>query len=218
VSPAPSESITLVRSRRAAARAPAAARALTGLLLAALLLGPLASCRTIPFAEPDLSTAYGKVLQEYTRKAALFDKLETRAFVHMVYLTPEMAEAQAERLSELRGEPAQVAAERKTKARDSIRAPIFFAVVSTPFAQWNDLESKSSSWRVALGPEYTRTPVKIERFERPFAVDLLTLYPYLDDFHVGYRIEFAPPPVDRGAKLMVGGALGKMEFDWSVQP
>ena len=60
-------------------------------------------------------------------------------------------------------------------------------------------------------------PVKIERFERPFSVELLALYPYLDDFHTGYRLEFEGK-IEAAPLLQVSGALGKMVFDWSIAP
>jgi hypothetical protein len=191
-------------------------RALTGLLCGAALCS-LPACRSIPFAEPKLEGEYGAALKAATREAALFNQLETRAFVHVTQLTPALAEAQAEKLSALRGEPPTVAADRKLKARDAVSAPTFFAVVSTPYAQWNDWEQPGSAWRIALGPDYLRVPVKIVRFERPFTVELLTLYPYLNDFHTGYRLEF-DGKLDGPAQLQIAGALGKMMFDWSVEP
>ena len=186
------------------------------LLLACAALSGLAACRSIPFAEPKLEGEYGAALKVATREAAVFDNLETRAFVHVIQVTPQLAEAQADKLSALRGEPPSVAAARKAKARDEAALkPIFFAVVSTPSAQWNDWDQKSSAWRIALGPDYLRVPVKMERFERPFSVELLALYPYLDDFHTGYRLEFEGK-VEATPLLQISGALGKMMFDWSL--
>ena len=196
---------------------PKAARLALALLCGAGL-GALAGCRSIPFPEPKLEGEYGAALKAATREAALFDNLETRAFVHVIQVTPQLAEAQADKLSALRGEPPTVAAARKTKARDEAQQrPVFFAIVSTPSAQWNDWEQKGSAWRIALGPDYLRVPLKVERFERPFTVELLALYPYLDDFHTGYRLEFEGK-VEAAPRLQIAGALGKMTFDWSVGP
>jgi hypothetical protein len=186
-------------------------------LLCAAALCAVAACRSIPFPEPKLEGPYGAALKAATREAALFDNLETRAFVHVIQITPQLAEAQADQLSALRGEPPTVAVARKTKARDEAQKPLFFAIVSTPYAQWNDWEQKGSAWRIALGPDYLRVPVKVERFERPFSVELLTLYPYLDDFHTGYRLEF-DGKVEAAPQMQISGALGKMMFDWSVGP
>ena len=187
--------------------------------LAALLASAalLPACRSIPFAEPALEGEYGAALKAATREAALFNQLETRAFVHVIHVTPELAERQAEKLSQLRGEPPAVAAERKVKARTDAAAPTFFAIVSMPSAQWNDWESKSSAWRIALGPELVRVPTSVQRFERPFTVELLALYPYLDDFHTGYRMVF-DGKLEGPPKLQVSGALGKMQFDWAAAP
>ncbi len=62
-------------------------KALALLLCGAALCG-LAACRSIPFAEPKLEGEYGAALKAAAREAALFDNLETRAFVHVIQVTP----------------------------------------------------------------------------------------------------------------------------------
>jgi hypothetical protein len=64
-------------------------------------------------------------------------------------------------------------------------------------------------------------PQRIERIERPFNAELRALYPYLDDYSVAYVIHFpgqvAPPGfLPAEADMVVAGALGKMEFKWSL--
>ena len=62
------------------------------ILLAALLL---AGCRSLPFPDPHLEGEYGKALKRWTRTVSVYSGLETRAFVRMVYLSPEFIAAQA---------------------------------------------------------------------------------------------------------------------------
>ncbi len=78
-------------------------------ILAPLLLGLAAlaqpGCSRIPIAEPKLEGPYGKELARDTRRAAIYQKLETRLFLHMVWVGPELVRQQAQSLSEARAEP-----------------------------------------------------------------------------------------------------------------
>jgi hypothetical protein len=176
-----------------------------------------AGCRTLPFPEPKLEGAYGASLRNQTRRTVLYDWLEVRAFVHVVRVTPDLARAQAARLSELRGEPAEVAAARRDKALADIGVVSFFAAVYMRRPDWNDWDSKKeSSWRIALvgNTGAQQTPALVERFERPYAPEIEALYPYVEDFHVAYRLKFTAMPPGPGTKLVIAGALGRLEFEW----
>ena len=195
---------------RSPGKASAARRALP--LLLAL---SFCACRGIPYAETTAEGQYGTALRNSTRRAALIDTLETRAFVRIVYITPDLAEQQAERLSNLRGESPEETLARRDRARAEVTAPTFLAVVFTPNRDWNDWDSKSSSWHIALDtPAGPIEPVSVQRFERPFGVELLQTYPLIDDFHIAYRMQFARGPITQPPRLVVSGALGKMNFIW----
>jgi hypothetical protein len=71
----------------------------------------------------------------------------------------------------------------------------------------------------------------VQRFEPPFNAELRALYPYLDDYSVGYLIRFPDPAAavvattgpsaplpftPTEAQLIVAGALGKMQFQWRL--
>ena len=79
----------------------------------------LAACRTLPFPDPELKGDYGKALKKWTRQVALYSGLETRAFVRVVYLSPEFVEAQAKELSAMRAELADQAAVTLASGRES---------------------------------------------------------------------------------------------------
>jgi hypothetical protein len=183
-----------------------------------VLLGGLAgACRTLPFPEPTIEGEYGASLKKQTRSTVLYDRLEVRAFVHVVRVTPALARAQAARISELRGEPADVAAARRDKLLAEVGPVAFFAAVYMRRPDWNDWDSKKeSSWRVALvgagGAQVT--PSAVERLERTYAPEVEALYPYVGDFPVAYRLRFAAVPPGPGTKLVVAGALGRLEFEW----
>jgi hypothetical protein len=188
------------------------------LALAALLV--CAACRSLPFPDPSLEGEYGAALKKWTRSVTLYSGLETRAFVRVVYLSPEFVEAQARELSKMRAELPDKAAETRTRMREQYRAPTFFAVAYMPDRTANDWSYKESIWRIAVNVGTgERSPQKIDRFEVPFNAEQRALYPYLDDYSVGYLIHF--PPMDAAATyplgnadLIAAGAPGIMRFHW----
>jgi hypothetical protein len=186
-------------------------------LVAVLALAALCGCARIPMAEPKLDGPYGQELARDTRHAAIYQALETRLFLHMVWLKPELVTAQAQRLAEMRAEPPELAAAHLKKLQDESALPTFYAFVYTPQPGWNDWDAKSSVWRIALeGPAGEATPVKVQRFDGPFNAELMALYPYLDEFVTAYRLQFPAGSLGPSAKLLLAGALGKVELDWSA--
>ena len=194
----------------------------TGRLVILGLVWLAASCRTLPFPEPSLDGEYGKTLAKWTREVALYSGLETRGFCRTVYMSSEFVDAQAKKISEMRAELPDAAQRTREKLRTQTAAPTVFAIFYTPDKQSNDWNEKGSVWRIALNLGLGQVePQRIERLERPFNAELRALYPYLDDYSVAYVIHFpgqqTPPgfaPSD--AELIVAGALGKMEFKWSL--
>ena len=158
-----------------------------------------AACRSLPFPDPHLEGDYGKALKRWTRTVALYSGLETRAFVRMVYLSPEFVAAQAQELSKLRAELPDQAAETLSRMRAEHRAPTFFAIAYLPDRTANDWNDPDSVWRIAvnLGLGEQR-PEKIVRYERPFNAELRALYPYLDEYSTAYLIRFPEPGAPQG--------------------
>jgi len=200
-------------------------------LLAVAVVALASACRTLPFPDPDLQGDYGKALKKWTRKVALYSGLETRAFVRVVYLSPDFVNAQATEISRMRAELPDKAAETLARLREEYRQPSFFAVVYMPDRTANDWNESGSVWRLALNLGMgERAPEKIQRFETPFNAELRALYPYLDDYSVAYLLKFpdpfppvmaaaASPPqtfTPTEAQLVAAGALGKMQFRWRL--
>lgn len=198
-----------------------------------VLLALAAGCRTLPFPDPDLKGEYGKALKKWTRQVALYSGLETRAFVRVVYLSPEFVDAQAKELSAMRAELPEKARETSAKLHEQYRQPSFFAIVYIPDKTANDWNEPGSVWRLALNVGLgERAPEKVERFEVPFNAELRALYPYLDEYSVAYLLRFPDPaaPVAANAsgpaapepsnpaevELIAAGALGKMQFRWRL--
>ena len=182
----------------------------------------LVGCRTLPFPEPQLEGEYGKVLGKWTRQVAIYSGLETRGFCRIVYLSGEFVDAQAKKISEMRAELPDEAQRTRDRLRAQAATPTVFAIFYTPDKLSNDWNEKSSVWRIALNLGLGQVePQRIERIERPFNAELRTLYPYLDDYSVAYVIHFPGQPVPSDftpneAEMVVAGALGRMEFKWSL--
>lgn len=197
------------------------------------------SCRTLPFPDPHLEGDYGKALKRWTRTVTLYSGLETRAFVRMVYLSPEFVAAQAAEISRMRAELPDQAAETLARMRDEYRPPTFFAIAYMPDHTANDWNEPRSVWRIALNLGMgERKPDRIVRYERPFDAEMRALYPYLDEYSTGYLIRFpepapaqqdanvtsaqVPPPrplesfIPDEVHMVVAGAPGRMTFNWRL--
>ena len=210
-----------------------------GMVSAVMVVSGTAGCRTLPFPDPHLTGDYGKALKRWTRAVALYSGLETRAFVRVVYLSPEFVEAQARELSRLRAELPDQAAETLAHMRDENRQPTFFAIAYMPDKSSNDWNEPQSVWRIALNLGLgERAPDRILRYEGPFNAEQRALYPYLDEYSTAYLIRFpeatppqqetttttadVPPPrpmesfIPAEVHMVIAGALGRMSFNWRL--
>jgi hypothetical protein len=199
----------------------------------------LSGCRTLPFPDPHLEGDYGQTLKKWTRTVALYAGLETRAFVRVVYLSPQFVTAQAQMVSKMRAELPDQAAETLAKMREDFRQPTFFAIAYMPDRTANDWNEPASVWRIALNlGTGERAPNQIQRFERPFNAEMRALYPYLDEYSTAYLLRFpeptaepvqtkatnahVPPPrpmesfIPAELHLVIAGALGRMTFNWRL--
>jgi hypothetical protein len=187
-----------------------------------LALSCLTACRTLPFPEPELEGEYGKALAKWTREVALYSGLETRGFCRSVFLSGEFVDAQAKKISDMRAELPDEQQRTRERLRAQAATPTVFSVFYTPDKLSNDWNDKNSVWRIAMNLGLGQVaPQRIERIERPFNAELRALYPYLDDYSVAYVIHFPGQPAPAGftateADMVVAGALGKMEFKWSL--
>ena len=190
-----------------------------------LPLCALLACQSLPFPEPHLEGNYGELLRRWTRESEVYQGLETRAFVQVVFLAPPLVDAQSELVADVRAEPAPARARTLARMRAAAATPTFFAVVRTPDRNWNDLDSKTSVWRIAIDYGAGQfEPASVVRMEQPWSAELQTLYPYLDEYSVAYEIRFpaaaTPPPAGSSVQpepaLTIAGVLGQMKFDWSV--
>jgi hypothetical protein len=193
------------------------------------------ACRSLPFPDPHLEGPYGAELKKWTRTVALYSGLETRAFVRLVYLSPEFVQAQAAELSRMRAELPDQAAVTLARLRDEYRQPSFFAVTYFPDKTAADWNEPHSIWRIALNMGLgERPPDRILRWERPFSAEMRALWPYLDEYSTAFLVRFPEPdaPETEGApqpahavaerfspveaNVVIAGAVGAMRFHWRL--
>ena len=211
----------------------------TGQIGAFTMIAFATACRTLPFPDPHLEGDYGAEVKKWTRQVALYSGLETRAFVRVVYLSPEFVQAQASELSRMRAELPDQTAATLERMREEYRQPSFFAVTYFPDKTANDWNESNSIWRIALNLGLgEKPPDRILHWERPFNAEMRALWPYLDEYSTAYLLRFPEPqasqfvanatpqgkspspPADAfspaEATLVIAGAIGAMRFHWRL--
>jgi len=183
-------------------------------------------CRSLPFPDPSFEGEYGDSLKKWTRTVTLYSGLEARAFVRVVYLSPQFVNIQAQEISRMRAELPDQAEQTLARMRQEYRQPSFFAVAYFPDKTANDWNEPQSVWRIAVNVGMgERAPDRIVRYDRPFNAEQRALYPYLDEYSTAYQLRFpaqeAPPAsaqqvTSQEIYLVVAGALGAMRFDWRI--
>jgi hypothetical protein len=163
-------------------------------------------------------TAYGALLPTYTRRAELYDKLDTVAKAWVTWRTPELRQALAEssiRAYRLEGPAAQ--ALRLEQEKEARRAREFHLSLYTPTKGWNDLESAGTLWRAYLElPDGGRLePIQVKFL--PKSDKAPVEYPYVTRWTREYSLIF---PLLGGGEtpehlaLVLAGPLGTMRFEY----
>lgn len=161
--------------------------------------------------------AWAQQRERWTRKASIYDGFAMRALATGTYQAPEVRRARAERLAAWKG---MAAPEREAllaqEEAELASFDDFVLAITTADAADNDLDARSTAWRVALvfpgAPDVLATDI-VEL--RPDA-QLRTLYPHISDFDLVYRIRF---PRTAGSEtwkktftMRIAGPRGRLEF------
>lgn len=153
-----------------------------------------------------------------SRRAILYDGTQHRATATATFLSLEVREARARRLSEWLGWTPRELADRLAKERAEAAAGeefvlAFFAAASKA----NDLDAPKSIWRVALkvgNEDLLATRVTSVDSD----ANLVGLFPYVGPFDVVYRVIFPRSPSGaiqgRPFVLELASALGKLDIDY----
>ena len=200
---------------------------------AGLALATLAGCADQKQATVDFSTTprdyvakdYEGVYERWTRHQQVFQDADVALEVWATFKSWDFREAYIERYAEIY---ALSEADERTlrEAQRKLVAEIyeFHITAQATNYKWNDLEKKSSPWRVtlldALGHELPpeTAAIKVEKlpdaYEREF-------FPAKNPFSKTYSIRFVPPPnsdfvgMSSGSiVLRIASPIGRIELPW----
>ncbi|MHB8875870.1 MAG: hypothetical protein ACYC8T_19450 [Myxococcaceae bacterium] len=178
-------------------------------------------------ADEAAESAYQQTLENYTSHREIYCGLDTRIFAAMTYQSPRFVEARVRRQGAFLKQPAAVV-DQNVAAAQAEAAPYyeFFLGVHLNNTRYDDFDKRPSSWRLALlTANGDVTPIEVQRVGRS-NLNLRALYPYLDDFWVGYRVRFpralptGEPVEPAGASRLtvrMASALGHTEFEFPAR-
>lgn len=162
------------------------------------------------------ATPYGALLPRHTRSSELYDALDTVAKGWATWKSPQLRAALAEAtIAAFRLEGDAARALRLEEERAGRRVREFHLALYTPKADWNDLESAHTLWKVYLilpGGERWE-PVRV--IYLPKSDKSAVEYPYVTRWTREYALLF--PVLDAGRTdlpptLELAGPLGTLRF------
>jgi hypothetical protein len=201
-------------------------------LLAVAAAVGAAGCTTVNYYRtkaPDPGRNEGEwaaIRNSNTRRAILYDQFQQRAMATATYLSPVVREARTRRLGEWLGWTQKELDERlRAEAAEAAKYDDFQLAVFTSQRKSNDLDAKSSIWRLALQLDTGDEVVTRDATALDANATVTGLFPYVGGFDTVYRIRFnrvpGGPLAERPFALVIASALGRMELhygDGSVGP
>jgi len=191
-------------------------------IAAALIASAVACARVERLVEPAPKPppgegAYSELRERWTRKASLYDGFAMRAFATATYQAPELRRARVDRTAAWKAMTSvETAALHEQEDSEAAKFDEFVLSMTTADPNDNDLDSRKTTWRVALvSPgDPDRVDPEIDEI-RPDAM-VRTLYPTVGDFDIVYRIRFSRlPGRETWAQpftLRLAGPRGRLEF------
>ena len=144
-----------------------------------------------------------------------------RSTVTATCFSPSFAvELQRERSNRARDHESLLQEKLKQARQTAEENLVFFVALHTQNHYWNDLESKTGTFKVALYTDDTDpiSPLKIERLNQNQMADWSTLFPAMSPLDTGYFISFPPVEEVRNVRLLISGDPGAMEMTWRLTP
>jgi hypothetical protein len=195
------------------------------LLLALAAAAGGAGCKTInsfttKAPEPGRNEGeWAAVRNVSTRRAVIYDRFQQRAIATATYLSPPVREARTRRLGEWLGwTEHELTDHLAAEAAEAAKYDDFLVALFTPDRKSNDLDSRSSVWRLAVRLDDGNEVVTRDATALDADATVRTLFPYVSPFDTIYRIRFnrAPggPLSDRRFTLEIVSALGKMALTY----
>ncbi|HET7754388.1 MAG TPA: hypothetical protein VFK85_10810 [Anaeromyxobacteraceae bacterium] len=192
-------------------------------LLAAAVLATAVACarvdrllETSPKPSPE-DGAWAEQRDRWTRQASLYDGLAMRALATATYQSPEARRTRAERTAAWKAmTPPERAALLADEESELQKYDDFVVSITTADPADNDLNSRTTDWRIAIVRSDAPDVVGPEVVELRADALLRTLYPKIGDFDTAYRVRFARQPgIETWAKpftLRLAGPRGRLDF------
>lgn len=171
--------------------------------------------------------AYREVLDRHTARQAVYDALDTRLFVAATIQRPPFIEARVRRRGAFQAQPEALVAEQLERELSELSSVhVFHLGVHLNDPRYDDFDKKDSIWRLALvagGAE--STPSQVRRLGRS-NLNVRAIYPYMQEFWVGYEVRFpavradGQPTIPPGAErvtLRLASTLGKADLEFALR-
>jgi len=149
--------------------------------------------------------AYEATIAKFTERGESYNQLDDRIFCAATYQSWAFREARVQRLASFQSRsPEQVLnnLDQERAAYDGYYEFFFGAHVSD--FHFNDFDRPDSIWRLALIADSSQAqPLLIQRVGRA-DLNMRAIYPYMDEFWVGYWVRF-PRNASNGSPLLTPG-------------
>ncbi|HVE81423.1 MAG TPA: hypothetical protein VND93_01190 [Myxococcales bacterium] len=170
---------------------------------------------------------YQSVLARYSDHRELYDRFDTRFFCAATFQSVPFREARVRRAAEFRRlPPSEVDRQLQEERAAADAGNDVFLAAHFADPRYDDLDRPRGQWRLALvTPRGEVTPAKVERLGRS-TLDQRSLYPYYDEFWIGFRVSFPKSFPDGSAVIPEGteavtfrmaSALGNAELKLHVR-
>jgi hypothetical protein len=181
--------------------------------------------RSVPSAAEE--KAYQDTLGRYTDHAEVYDLFDTRMFTALTYQSWSFREARVHRMALFQVQPQPVVEKNLAEERSAFESfHEFFLGVHLNYARYDDFDRRNSIWRIALVTDAGETtPSSVERIGRS-DLAMRSIYPYMDDFWVAYRVRFPRqtansepviPPGTGRFMVRIASTLGKAELHFPAE-
>jgi len=183
------------------------------MLLVAFIAGCAHNAKESDSAE--LTRSYEHLIQKFTRGTNQYSGFYQTFQADVTILNNEVQMAGLkQRAHFLKWDAAQERTEREKVLQEASAYSKFFMRFFTPDRDNDDLHKGKSIWKVFLEYNGTRFEGKVTK-PTAKAVELVTLYPYLDRFSTPYEVTFNVPmtTIQQGrSKFVITSSLGTAEF------
>lgn len=141
----------------------------------------------------DSSTSYLPLIRAEVQTQKSYDGLTNTMESSLVFLTPELRQAQIHELARTYGWSFEKTNEEKSKNLESTSSQVvFFLAFYSPEKKLNQLEKVKSPFHIFLEADGKRYAAQIKRTKQP-TFELKKLYPFLSQWHIPYEVAFPLP-------------------------